>query len=1009
MNLVLNPFDESYIDRDLSRTGLSIVVITPGVGHFAVNKNMLRLTTERLLDLGITLDLVCLAQLPLHVTPIFSFMSQRLPESKETGPFRASNFGRLQDVLYYDAPPDEERPEEEHYCQSSFMNSSSVDRSLIDVFLLALAPWVYCSFYSRSYDKPFRSDRFVPRCKMHEIQMLGVIDHDLSTLSLPMLGPELPGHGGNTADLGTATPRCLDEAAEARTRRLAHENFDESIFSGGDIGYPPNGNPQGLLSPGMTTPALSVEIAESDKEGVRDAWTGGSTTPRPSRQHTSLRSDALASTDPLKADPEPSSETATAGSRPSSTTTSMRSAPTQKERVFVLDNHSLGPDRDAWHLAETASGIAPKPAAEAMALNNQPRSLSSKLSRSTLSSLAGIFRGLSPKPNPTPPVTALHSVAAVSSPSPHNRTAASKLLETSSLKTKTSLATEPRVVNRPLSSTIHQVQQTPVRPVASMGVNLISTKKRIQAITSAKTDSDLLGTSQVEPLAIPTKGRSTDRRVSRRRHTGQELASSVGRSHRLPIANHKRENPILDEDRPAVETVQVAFSLPSQRGGSSFPYGNSYKRSYMSSINPCRPRTRSIEKASKARRWQHALPRPTFTQDVKWDSLCAPACLPLTSDMVPKDEELKSQYHAQLYHFDCQANQLSFLLRPPTSGKQWDLPIEVLREMASQRLSQNFQFIVSGGKAARGAVLSRGDVEGIRSGGASDILKAAEGPLYLSTPNQVHRLNFATDNRNQIDVHIHTRMLDYTTTSMDYVCLVWPRKRKAYELGTATFKYPTRNYDFNYLDRLISGAEDQLTDSLRYWRTRFILIPSDRLPVSSQGPIGEIFSEQEVYINGATRLLELISKHRWKGSNEDLNSAPLRLLPTWLAPSACVTDSLLMQDLQALQSESPPQSKSIESQGEIGQSALPDIASAMRDPKNGLRISDRWWQKTFHPDTFQGDDFVTWLLSSYDGIKSRESATEWGRKLMDQGLIGESAWSFYFLTALLIERCRTLR
>ena len=821
--------------------------------------------------------------------------------------------------------------------------------------------------------------------------MLGVIDHDLSTLSLPMLEPELPGHDGKSANLGTTTPRRLDEVAEARTRRLAHDIFDQSIFSGVDIGYPRNGDPQGLLSPGMTTPALSIEIAEIHEAGNRGAWTAGSTTPRPSRQHQGLQSDALAASDPLKSDLDVNLEATTAGSRPSSTTTLRRSVIDQRERMSKLGEYSLAPGGDNQHPGDTATKTAPDSAvADSVASNKQSRSLSSKLSRSTLSSLAGIFRGLSPKPNPTPPVTALHSVAAISSPSLHNRTAASKLLETSSLKTKTNLSTEPRTIDRFPSSTLHEVQQTPVKPVASMEFKPVSAKRQIEAKMSSKPDNDVLGTSQVEPLAIPTKGRSTDRRISRRRHTGQELASSVGRSQRPPSANHKRGNPILDVDRPAVETVQLAFSLPSQRGGSSFPYGNSYKRSYMSSINPCRPRTRSIEKASKARRWQHALPRPTFTQDVKWDSLCAPACLPLTSDMVPKDEELKSQYHEQLYHFDCQANQLSFLLRPPGSGKQWDLPIEVLREMASQRLSQNFQFIVSGGKAARGAVLSRGDVEGIRSGGASDILKAAKGPLYLSTPNQVHRLNFATDNRNQIDVHIYTRMLDYTTTSMDYVCLVWPRKRKAYELGTANFRYPTRNYDFNYLDRLISGAEDQLTDSLRYWRTRFILIPSDRSHVSSQGPIGETFSEQEVYINGATRLLELISKHRWKGGNEDLNSAPLRLLPTWLAPSACVTDTLLMQDLQALQGGSPSQSKFVESLGEISQSTLQDIAKAMRDPKNGLRISDRWWQKTFHPDTFQGDDFVTWLLDAYDGIKSRESATDWGRKLMDQGLIGES-------------------
>lgn len=46
------------------------------------------------------------------------------------------------------------------------------------------------------------------------------------------------------------------------------------------------------------------------------------------------------------------------------------------------------------------------------------------------------------------------------------------------------------------------------------------------------------------------------------------------------------------------------------------------------------------------------------------------------------------------------------------------------------------------------------------------------------------------DNRNTLEVHNYTRRLDYATPSMNYVCLVWPRQRKAYEFGTATFKYP---------------------------------------------------------------------------------------------------------------------------------------------------------------------------------------------------------------------------
>jgi hypothetical protein len=46
------------------------------------------------------------------------------------------------------------------------------------------------------------------------------------------------------------------------------------------------------------------------------------------------------------------------------------------------------------------------------------------------------------------------------------------------------------------------------------------------------------------------------------------------------------------------------------------------------------------------------------------------------------------------------------------------------------------------------------------------------------------------DNRNTLEVHNYTRRLDYATPPMDYVCLVWPRQRTAYELGTATFRYP---------------------------------------------------------------------------------------------------------------------------------------------------------------------------------------------------------------------------
>lgn len=73
INLGLNPTETHYIDRSLSLTGTSTIMITPGTGYFRVSKQLLRLTTTRMLDQGFGLDLVSLAKPPLHQSPIFSF------------------------------------------------------------------------------------------------------------------------------------------------------------------------------------------------------------------------------------------------------------------------------------------------------------------------------------------------------------------------------------------------------------------------------------------------------------------------------------------------------------------------------------------------------------------------------------------------------------------------------------------------------------------------------------------------------------------------------------------------------------------------------------------------------------------------------------------------------------------------------------------------------------------------------------------------------------------------
>jgi len=61
INLVTTQYAEDYMDRDLVRTGLSVMVISPGTGIFEVDENILRLTTDNIAHNGIGIDLVCFA------------------------------------------------------------------------------------------------------------------------------------------------------------------------------------------------------------------------------------------------------------------------------------------------------------------------------------------------------------------------------------------------------------------------------------------------------------------------------------------------------------------------------------------------------------------------------------------------------------------------------------------------------------------------------------------------------------------------------------------------------------------------------------------------------------------------------------------------------------------------------------------------------------------------------------------------------------------------------------
>ncbi|XP_059532957.1 GATOR1 complex protein DEPDC5 isoform X7 [Myotis daubentonii] len=85
INLSFNVFDKHYINRNFDRTGQMSVVITPGVGVFEVDRLLMILTKQRMIDNGIGVDLVCMGEQPLHAVPLFKLHNRSAPCDSRLG------------------------------------------------------------------------------------------------------------------------------------------------------------------------------------------------------------------------------------------------------------------------------------------------------------------------------------------------------------------------------------------------------------------------------------------------------------------------------------------------------------------------------------------------------------------------------------------------------------------------------------------------------------------------------------------------------------------------------------------------------------------------------------------------------------------------------------------------------------------------------------------------------------------------------------------------------------
>ncbi|KAF7223401.1 GATOR1 complex protein DEPDC5 isoform X2 [Nothobranchius furzeri] len=85
INLSFNVFDKHYINRNFDRTGQMSVVVTPGVGVLEVDRLLMILTKQRMIDNGIGVDLVCMGEQPLHAVPLFKLHNRTTARDLRVG------------------------------------------------------------------------------------------------------------------------------------------------------------------------------------------------------------------------------------------------------------------------------------------------------------------------------------------------------------------------------------------------------------------------------------------------------------------------------------------------------------------------------------------------------------------------------------------------------------------------------------------------------------------------------------------------------------------------------------------------------------------------------------------------------------------------------------------------------------------------------------------------------------------------------------------------------------
>ncbi|KAL7753413.1 vacuolar membrane-associated protein iml1 [Sorochytrium milnesiophthora] len=991
VNLALHPYDRQHVDRDLHlvRTGLSVIVISPGTGTMETDKYLVRLTTQRMLDNGFGLDLVCLGKPPLHTTPLFEYSSKfpyhgenvsspadadrRAKSAADKAKEKAERRSELWDPLYYD---------DKHLSNPEYV-------------FYTVPEWVDCSYYAPLADNNSTfPTKFVPRCRMYEAQM-NVINHPEAIYSVPFIE-----ESGERASVVSAPAYSINfdlyddlvfRTAPVRSRDKGWTGTGVGVSVGGSGSIAANLGKQWNdavnrtaacdvsfeMSPASvnrsyhSTDDMHVPNAESpERHQIRtshlsSSYTGGGV--------ARVGSDvSIASKWRERADSRASAVLAGGGQYDDE-----RGDGAGAGLVATEHRSILGTSPSGGHIF----GRTPVRRSERLSVTYGSRHTSDSQSKHAAQSRDSV--------ESAPYLR--------QSPNDHHH------------------QHHPYSSAQPPLDTIHDHDER-----ASGGGG------------SAPADAS-------RPISIALMRRATDRPTPR---------GSYVEPHRMPAERRQDWRASAASKFPPLAPVAPPLRT--------------------NLICPWNPSKNSVRLNSHLQRWPHLHPKVRSGEvnlaAPKWNSLCTPAALPLTTDSFPTPDELLELY--QEYTYTVSVND------DMSAGIEGFNPMktdDLLTELISLRLTQGFQIIVAPDAEQQTAAAAPLDLLSTPTVGSAvlsphqtssssmalaansaaapnlapvastaagaltlpsfrDVKRSLDAPHYLSMGHHVHKLVYDQSGQN-VDVKRYVRKLDYTTETIPYRCYIWPKQQDFYQPRQIRFQYPLlSSFNWNYVDHMVSGYQDE-KDPSRLYRAAFALIPCETAPqlLSSNS---EQLDEEELRIVGFHKFIECFQRAKWlspvdraliKEKDRRLQHVnnTLRIAITTFSRSGYVKNELLKPgtsaaSLSAATASSIPGTFSgasmasavdddrpadfeplplgLHSRRGSGalssltkDSKLSTIAAAMQHPQHGVRFRDRWWHLLLYQSTFVGSEAVDWMLRAFSDIETREEAVQFGNALMGKG------------------------